>query len=306
VVALFPRGIGVERTIAALAARQKRVIARRQLFELGMSPSAIDYRIKVGRLRAVFRGVYLTGYGPLPDRARDLAAALAYAPDAVVSHRSAGALWRVIEPLPRAAIDITIRHGRGHGRGQPGIRLHRVRELRANEIRRLDGIPLTSPARTLVDLATDLPLRQLEQAFAEAQARRLVSKSALLHLLNRHRGRPGTAALRGLVEGSAPTLTRSEAEERLLALIRRAGLSQPKVNAQLGPYEVDFLWREQRLIVEIDGFAFHSSRIAFERDRARDAQLQARGWRVVRITWRQLVHEPERVVATVASLLANA
>jgi very-short-patch-repair endonuclease len=298
------RGAAIGRAIAALAARQKGLVTRRRLAELGMSLSAIDHRVKAGRLTPVFRAVYHTGYGPLPKHARELAAVLAYAPHAFVSHHTAGSLWRLVAPLPHAPIDITVPRGRGEG--QPGIRLHRVRQLQRNEVRQVDGIPVTSAARTLLDLAPKLPLRQLEQAYAEAHAKHLVSESALLHLLDRHRGRPGTPKLRSLLEASAPALTRSDAEEHLLALIRRAGLSEPNVNAQLGPYEVDFLWREPRLIVEIDGFAFHSSRTAFERDRARDAQLQVRGWRVVRITWRQLVYEPERVVATLASLLASA
>ena len=279
------------------------MITRAQLLELGLGADAIDHRLTVGRLRRVFRGVYFTGYGPLPDRARELAAVLAYGPHAVASHRSAGALWQLIAPLPQAPIEITI--PRGCGEGQAGIRLHRVRELQPNEVRQLSVIPLTSPARTLLDLAAALPVRQLERALAEAHARRLVTHSHLLHLLNHHRGRAGTRALRALLDGSAPTLTRSEAEERFLALMRAAGLPQPEVNVLLGNHEIDFLWRRQRLIVEIDGFAFHSSRRAFERDRARDAELEVRGWRVVRFTWRQLTAERERAIATVAALIAR-
>jgi very-short-patch-repair endonuclease len=126
---------------------------------------------------------------------------------------------------------------------------------------------------------------------------------AALARANRHRG---TATLRRLVVAeSAPALTRCEAEERLLALIRSAQLPPPDLNVQLGRYEVDFLWRDQGLIVEVDGFAFHSSRVAFERDRLRDAELQAHGWRVIRVTWRQIAHQPEAVVALLAAALAT-
>jgi very-short-patch-repair endonuclease len=210
-------------------------------------------------------------------------------------------LWRLL-PQVSGELDITV-PGRDC-RSRPGIRIHQVTALDRRDMRKLSGIPITTPARTLLDLAAFVTSRELEQALAEAQARRLVRRNDLTSLLARVGPRPGVPALRSLIETEgAPALTRSEAEERFLALIRAAELPAPEVNVRVGPHEVDFLWREQRLIVEIDGFAFHSSRASFERDRVRDARLTAEGFRVIRVTWRQLVDRPEALVARIAAAL---
>ena len=174
------------------------------------------------------------------------------------------------------------------------------------ETTRLSGIPITTPARTLLDLASEATSRELEQAVAEAERRHLASRGGLVALLARYPRRPGTRALRFLVEThQRPALIRSEAEERLLALIGKAQLPAPDVNARVGPYEVDFLWREARLIVEVDGFAFHGDRAAFEADRRRDAELAARGFHVIRVTWRQIEAEPEAVLVRVGQALVR-
>jgi very-short-patch-repair endonuclease len=234
-----------------------------------------------------------------------MAAVLACGNGAVLSHRSAAALWSVgpytIDGDP---IDVTVV---GPRRGcRPGIRAHHVRSLEGDEVTTLQRIPITAPARTLLDLARVASARELEAAVAEAERRYLTTERELLALFARHRARRGTRALRHLLDrGTRPALTRSEAEKRCLGLIRRARLDPPEVNVRLGPYEVDFLWREQRLVVEVDGFAYHSDRAAFERDRRRDADLAALGYTVVRVTWRQLVDEPAAVVARVAQALAR-
>ena len=159
----------------------------------------------------------------------------------------------------------------------------------------------------MLDLASDLPPYLFERAIAEAQVRRLVRKDDLADQLARNRGWPGTRALRRLLElERGPTLTRSEAERRMLALVRAADLPPPVVNARLGRYEIDFLWRSQRLVVEVDGYAYHANRRAFERDRERDAALAAAGYTVLRVTWRQLVGAPGAVVARIAAALAVA
>lgn len=199
-------------------------------------------------------------------------------------------------------MDITV-PGRDPG-PKPGIRIHRVRALDPADIGKVDGIPTTSVPRTLLDLAADGATRDLEQAVAEASARRLLRHQDLLSLLARHRGHKGMRTLRALLDADAgPALTRSEAEERLLTLVRAAGLPPPETNVRVGPFEVDFLWRESRLIVEVDGFAFHSSREAFERDRARDAELLGRGFRVLRLTWRQIVTRREATAARISRAL---
>lgn len=165
---------------------------------------------------------------------------------------------------------------------------------------------VTAPARTLLDLAEVVSSRELERAVAEAQVRGLVRISQLHAAIARAPGRHGAAPLRALLDAdTGPALTRSEAEQRLLTLVRAARLRSPETNVRFGRYEVDFLWRAERLVLEVDGYAFHSSRAAFERDRLRDAELQLAGLRVVRVTWRQIVDEPEALVARLAQALAS-
>ena len=298
--------MSLERAIAAIAEEQHGLITRTQLLSLGLGPGAIQHRLRTGRLRRIHRGVYrVSGAAPIKPPARALAAVLACGPRAVASHRTAAGLWQLTEIDEQEAVHVTVlRSGPGH---RPGIRVHRPRSLAEDEVATVTGVPVTSPSRTILDLAGTLPSRQLEQMYALAVRRRLVGPSRLLQLLPRRAGRHGTPRLRHLLEAEcSPALTHSEAEERFLALIRAAGLPEPETNVLLGRYKVDFLWREQRLIVEIDGFAFHGSRTSFEGDRRRDADLHTAGWRVVRFTWRQLTTERERVIATLAALLTRA
>jgi very-short-patch-repair endonuclease len=287
--------------MAELAARQRGVVTRTQLRALGLSADAIDNRLKSKRLHPLYRGVYVVGYAGPVEGARELGAVLACGSDAVVSHRSAAVLWR-LHPTQPPDVEVTV--GGRSCDSKRGIRVHRVTALDHRDVRRLNGIPITAPARTLLDLAAIVASRELEQALAEAHARRLVHRRDLTSLLARVSRRPGVAALRSLLDSdNAPALTRSEAEERFLALIRRAEVPTPEVNVRIGGHEVDFLWRQQGLVVEVDGFRFHSSRAAFERDRLRDAQLGAAGLRVLRVTWRQIVDRPEALVARVATAL---
>ena len=172
------------------------------------------------------------------------------------------------------------------------------------DVRSRDGLRLTAPARTLLDLAGLLTDRELERAVDEALVLKLTTHKHLTQAVGRSKGRRGARSLRALLDRAAgPTFTRSEAEQRLRRLLRDAGLPAAEANVKVGPYEVDMLWRAERLVAEVDGYAFHSTRSAFERDRARDADLQARGLRVLRFTWRQIVDQPAVVVARVTQLL---
>jgi very-short-patch-repair endonuclease len=202
------------------------------------------------------------------------------------------------------AVDVTV-SGNDPGR-RPGVNLHCARRLDAREVRRRKGIPLTAPARTVLDLAEVLSRRDLERAIEEAQIHRLTGRNQLFAQLERSTGRRGAAMLRDVLEAEAgPSMTRSEAEERVLALLRAADLQPTAVNTRIGRYEVDMLWAEQRLVAEVDGYAYHGTRAAFERDRLRDGELQALGFRVMRITWRQLQEHPEEVVTRLARALAS-
>ena len=272
----------------ARAARQHGCLTAAELAAAGVGRREIARWLADGSLRRKHRGVY--ALGPLESPlTRYAAALLAVGPAAALSHQTAAALYELL-PAPDQ-IDVTTT-ARG-ARQREGIRVHHTAHLPQSDVRLHHHLRLTSPERTLVDLArTRHP--GLARAVEEAQVRRLVTEAAL----RRH------PALRALL--TEPSLTRSEAERRLLALVRAAGLPPPRTNTRIGRYEVDFLWPEQRLIVEVDGFAYHASRAAFERDRARDAELTARGYRVIRVTWHQIANTPHAVVARLAAALAHA
>ncbi len=190
-------------------------------------------------------------------------------------------------------------------RARRGIVLH-YSPLDPTDIRRRERIPLTSPARTLLDLGASLDEDELEQAAAEASALRLVTRPQLQAQVDKHPHRPGTPSLRALLElDRDPALSRSKAERRLLNLIRNANLPEPETNVDVGPHEVDCLWRAAKLVVEFDSWTFHSSRQAFERDRRKDAALLALGYRVIRITWRRLTREAEAVISQIRRALAH-
>jgi very-short-patch-repair endonuclease len=191
-------------------------------------------------------------------------------------------------------------------RRRPGVRLHRSNDLEPDEVTSVDGIPTTTVARTLLDFAAVAASRELEQALAHAERHELVSTEELAQVMARHPKHRGVRALRRLVpENAEPALVRSLAEERLTELVRKAQLPNPQTVTRAAGIEVDFLWRAERLVVEVDGFAFHSSRRRFERDRDRDGLLLARGFQVMRVTWRQLANEPELIIGRLAQALSQ-
>ncbi|MBX6365681.1 MAG: DUF559 domain-containing protein [Gemmatimonadetes bacterium] len=202
-------------------------------------------------------------------------------------------------------VDVTV-VGANRGR-RPGIRVRRAVRLDGDERTVRDGIPTTTPARTRLDLADVVGTRELEGAVAPAEREGIVERDALNALLRRHRGHRGTRALRAVVEQEGgPRFTRSEAEARFLALVRRAGLPAPEANVGVGPYEIDFLWRSAGIAVEVDGFRHHSSRPRFEGDRRKDAWLVAAGITVLRLSWRQIVEEEVATAVQVGQALARA
>lgn len=216
----------------------------------------------------------------------------------MLSHDAAASLWRFRTEAP-GDIDVSVA-SRDPGR-KPGIRIHGVGSFDLRDLRRHRGLPLTAPARTLLDLADVISRQELERAFEDAQIRRVMRCQELLAVLDRSPGRHGHAALRSLLD--LGVITRSEAEQRLLRLLRASDLAPTHVNARIGPYEVDMVWHPQRVIVEMDGFAYHSTRAAFERDWRRDAELQAAGYRVIRVTWRQLEEDGAAVIRRLEQVL---
>jgi very-short-patch-repair endonuclease len=260
-------------------------------------------------MHRIHQGVYAIGHRLLSPDGRLMAAVLACGPGAVVSHRSAAALWG-LSAGAGARIEVSTPPWR-RGRWSPGLRVHQSRLLPDDDVGRVRGIPCTTVARTLVDYAGATDLRRLEAAVAQAEVLRLFDLNSLRATLRRNRGRRGVARLRKLVSQMDPEVvhTRSELERRFLALCSERLLPAPEVDVAVRAggslFMADFAWPDRRLIVETDGLRFHGTRSAIERDHRRDQLLIAAGWRVIRCTWRQVVHEPADLVRTLRELLAS-
>lgn len=293
--------------IAALAGAQYGVITRAQLLAAGLTSRRLQSRVRTGALRPLHLGVYILGHlrGALePERAPVMAAVLACGPGALLSYTHAGWLWKVNEkPSSSRPVEILMPAGRTPAR-RPGIRAPRPGRLYPGDCSTVDAIPVTSPGRTLCDLARVLSRRELERAVARAERQQLISAAELRERLNGQPGRPGAPLLRAILEqDGGPAFTRSEAELRLLDLVRASGLPEPEANVLTHGYEIDFLWREAGIAVEVDGFVYHSSRRSFASDRRRDAELLDTGIIVIRVTWEQIVREPTRIVVMIARAL---
>ncbi len=291
-----PRWRQADRAIGSVAQGQHGIVTRVQLASVGVSPGAIDHRLRAGRLHPIHPGVYAVGFGAATPEAQALAAVLACGAGAVLSHRSAAALWRLLPASP-GRIEVTARH-RHRLRG---VHAHRSRTLGVADVAIERGIPVTAPARTLLDLAEILDERRLARAVNEARVLGLVGSGDLAALLARASGRRGAGRLRSLLRPDEGP-TRSALEDRFLAFVHEHGLPRPEVNARVAGFEVDMLWRAERLVVELDGRRFHAHR--FERDRERDAALLAAGLAVLRITWQRLDRAPAREAARLRAILA--
>jgi very-short-patch-repair endonuclease len=291
----------MDRAIGALAEAQHGVVGRAQLLELGFDRGSITHRLKLKRLCQIHRGVYTIGHRLLTQEGRWMAAVLACGPNAVLSHRAAAALWGM---RPGTWVEVTVPNGQ---RRRNGIQLHRA-VLPPDERTTHRGIPTTTVPRTLLDLSAVVATRHLRSALREAEHRQLTDPLSLHDLVARYPRRPGLKAIRSLLNEASigARIIRSELEERFQDFVIRAGLPLPQTNVVIEGYEVDCVWPGQRLIVELDGHATHSPAHAFELDRARDRRLEAAGWRVIRITWRQLEQEPELVEADLRRLLQPA
>jgi predicted transcriptional regulator of viral defense system len=272
--------------VAKLAAGQWGVVSVAQLRALGSTKDAVQRRVRAGRLHRLHHGVYAVGHTVLKREGRWLAAVLACGDGAVLSRRSAAAHWGLLQS-EATRTDVTTPRRRA---ANATIRLHGSRSLIACDTTTHQGIPITSVARTLLDLAATIQADRLERALAQAEHLELYDHTAITELLARANGHRGRKAL---TEATAldPKLTKSEWEIRMLRLVRTAALPEPLVNLPFdapdyGECKPDFHWPSHRLIVETDGWRTHRTRAAFERDRAKDAALTAVGYRVVRFTWR--------------------
>lgn len=288
-----PRPTALDAALAEVAERQHGLVTDAQLGRAGLAKHAISYRLKVGRLHRIHRGVYALGHRQLTHDARAHAAVLAVGARAALSHVSAAILWgllRLSAADPWRDVDVATTR-RVHQRR--GIKIHVVRALPPRDVTHERGIPVTRPARTLLDLAAVLGAEALRRVVHEAEVRRLVNPADLRVPPNTRGGHKLRAIL---AQGPAPT--RSELEDRTLDLLAKNDLPRPLVNARVRThtrtYEVDFLFPRHRLIIEADGRQFHGTRVAKEDDQAKQAALEAAGYAVLRVIWAQV---NERAIA---------
>jgi very-short-patch-repair endonuclease len=274
--------------VVRIANGQHGVITRAQLVACGISTSSISDRVAAGRLHRIHRRVYAVGHTRLSDEGRWLAAVLACGDGAVLSHLSGAELWgirrRVRRPSgagERGSVHVTVPKTSGMKR-RDGIVLHRSSTLNTGHCTRRDGIPVTTPARTLADLRPLLSPAQFAAAVREAEFLRLP-----------------------MDDEPESDRARTDLEQAMLALCRRHRLPRPEVNVKIERFEVDFLWRAERLVVEVDGWESHGTRSAFEADRSRDARLAVLGYEVLRFTWRQITDDAGQVAKTVRALLRS-
>lgn len=287
----------IDLVLANLADAQHGVVSRRQLETLGLGRHRIEHRVATGRLQPVHRGVYAFGHRALRAEGRWMAAVMAGGDRAVLSHATAATAW----DLRRSAsglVHITVA-GDGGRKPRAGIRLHRSTTLEPQDTTTNRGIPITTPVRTIIDLARTVTGRPLEHALDLAEQRSLIDFAELQR-------RPIPASLQAVLSlyTAGSTVTRSEMEERFLQLCDDHRIRRPNVNTRIEGGEVDFVWRDARLIVEVDGYRYHRAPSSFESDRERDVMLAVAGWHVLRFTWTQLTTRPAWVARAVTKGLA--
>ena len=284
--------------VARLALQQHGVITLWQLRSLGLTADEVKWRSRTGRLHPIHRGVYAVGHRNLTDEALFIAAVLAIGSDAALSHLSAAQLYG-LRPFNRGAgtwVDVSTTR---HVKARRHIRLHTVRAL---EITTRSRIPVTTPARTLLDLGDVLTARQHERTVHEAEVQRLVTIDALQAQIARSPGRRAAARLQAITaDGPAPT--RSDLEDAMLALLKRHGLPRPHINARIGADEVDLWFPESDLVVELDGWRYHGTAIRHRLDARKQARLEAAGLRVLCADWSQVTGDAAQTAQRLRQVL---
>lgn len=285
-----------------LARRQHGVVTRGQLLELGMSPSAIEHRIAIGRLHPLWRGVYAVGRPSVGQRGRWMAAALSCGDRALLSHRGAAALWGILRPF--RGVDVEVVVPRGRIRRRPGILVYQ-RGDPAPTRRVIDAIPVTDVVTTLVDLATCVSDALLVRAINQADRLNLIDAHDLRARLDPLPRRSGLVRLRSLLDEQGGAFVDTLLEKRFLRLVRTAGLPVPETQVKVNGYRVDFHWPDLGLVVETDGPLDHRTPAQQSSDRRRDQTHTVAGLTTVRFTEAQVRYEPGRVGATLKAVAAR-
>jgi predicted transcriptional regulator of viral defense system len=291
--------------LAEMARRQHGVVSIRQLEgPLGFSERSVARAVAAGRLHRIRRGVYAVGHTDLSQRGECLGAVLAVGPGALLSYHSAGWLWGIWRGSP-GPLEVTSFVPRHHPAPR-GIVRHRARNLVDADRAIIDVIPVTSVARTLLDLASKLRGDQLRRALARAEELGLLDLDAIEAVIERNRGHHGAKRLRyALAIYEPPTFTRSEFERRFVDRLVDSGLPRPATGWNEVGYEIDVYWPERRFGVELDAFETHGTRDAFERDHDRDLDFAISGIKTIRVSERQFRREPDQIATRVATLLAR-
>lgn len=287
-----------DRGLAQVGAAQRSLVHLDQLRALGINRGAYNHRLATGSLTRVLPGVLSLVDPVIEPLALETAALLYAGDDAVLSHESAAALWGLTSSPSFVVITVI---GRA-GRRQPNLKLHEVSGLDLRDARLHLGFPVTSPARTLIDWACN---PNIDDLLNEARALKLVKDSEIYAAIERCPGRKGTGPLRALLEAERDSgFTRSQAERRLKRIVKEAGIERPIFNTYVEGVQADAYWPRLKVIVEVDGYAYHGHWAAFQRDRARDNRLVGAGYLVLRFTWHQLTHKPLLVVAEIVRALS--
>lgn len=292
-----------DRAVGRIAGGQKTLVTTEQLATCGLGKDAVAYRVQSGRFRLVFQSVYSVSCGELPPLALELAALLVCGERSFISHRSAAFVWGM-RRTPPAEVEVSV-VGRNCWR-RDGLRVHRIKTIDRREIRRHAGLWISSPARAVLEVAATASMTEIGDLVDAGVAGRLLTSGELDAVLKRHRGRRGTARLAAVLGDDAGRgITRSRAERAFRKLIRDARLPPPVVNQSLGRYVPDFMWPEDRLIVEIDSYGFHGGPGGFQKDHDKDLVYRQAGFDVLRPTRHHVVHEPARVLVAVVQGLAR-
>ena len=288
----------IDKRITALAKRQRGYVRRGQLLKLGLSPDGIKHRVRKGRLIPDHTGVYAVGHRPTLPQDRACGALLACGEKAVLSHGSAATLWGIYRQWD-IPFEVTV--PTAHRRR--GIRLHRA-VLTGKDVTVKDGIRVTSPARTLLDMAPRLTRKQLRRAFNKLRLSHGLEPGDLEDVLRRFPRHPGARALRPLA-GTRRGATRSGLEDKFADFCERYGLPEPRLNEPINGREADAFFPNERLIVEVDGYEVHSGRVSFEDDRDRDAANLALDLPTVRVTEERIDNSPDREAKRLLAIIES-